>query len=445
MHGTTPHPRLHWATGDDPIATHVGARLLCDLSGALGLTAGLSDALAPLKQRRRGHDRGQVLTHLAVAIADGATRVTDIAVLGRQPAVFGPVASVATTWRTLEALHGAALDAVAPARAAARRRAWAAGLDPGFYVIDIDGTLVTAHSEKEGAAPTYKRGFGFYPLLAFCDGTGEPLAGILRPGNAGSGTAADHVTVLDAALAQLPVDPRTHEVIVRADSAGCSHAFLNHCATQGARFIVGHPFPEDLAAQVIGARGIRWIPALTADGTAERDVGEVAEFTARVDLAGWPPGSRVIVRREIPHPGAQLRFTDVHGYRYQVCLTNLDSPDIAFLEALYRGRGRCEQAIRDLKATGLTHLPSAGFAFNQAWLTAVLLAGDLLAWTRGLLLTGALRRATAPRLRYALLHTAGRLVRSARRTTVRIPRTWPWAEALRGAFTRCARLPAAAP
>jgi len=128
-----------------------------------------------------------------------------------------------------------------------------------------------------------------------------------------------------------------------------------------------------------------------------------------------------------------------------VCLTNLDSPDIAFLEALYRGRGRCEQAIRDLKATGLTHLPSAGFAFNQAWLTAVLLAGDLLAWTRGLLLTGALRRATAPRLRYALLHTAGRLVRSARRTTVRIPRTWPWAEALRGAFTRCARLPAAAP
>ena len=151
------------------------------------------------------------------------------------------------------------------------------------------------------------------------------------------------------------------------------------------------------------------------------------------------------MRREIPHPGAPLRFTDVHGYRYQACLTNLDTPDIAFLEALYRGRGRCEQAIRDLKATGLTHLPSAAFALNHAWLTAVLLAGDLLAWARGLLLTGALRRATAPRLRYTLLHTAGRLVRSARRTTVRLPRGWPWAEALRGAFARCARLPMAAP
>lgn len=423
----------------------MGARLLCDLADTLGLTPGLSNALAPLKQRGRGHDRGQVLTHLAVAIADGAARVTDIAVLGRQPAVFGAVASVATTWRTLEALDASAQDAVGRARAAARCRAWAAGLDPGFYVVDIDGTLVTAHSEKEGAAPTYQRGLGFYPLRAFLNATGEPLASLLRPGNAGSGTAADHVTVLDGALAQLPVDPHAQEVIVRADSAGCSPAFLDPCGTQGVRFIVGHPFPEDLAAQVIGARGVRWIPALTAEGTAERDMGEVAEFTARVDLTGWPPGSRVIVRREIPHPGAQLRFTDVHGYRDQGCLTHLETPDIAFLEALYRGRGRCEQAIRDLKATGLTHLPSAGFAFNQAWLTAVLLAGDLLAWTRGLLLTGALPRATAPRLRYTLLHTAGRLVRSARRTTVRLPWTWPWAEALRGAFARCARLAAAIP
>ena len=171
------------------------------------------------------------------------------------------------------------MDAVAQARAA--------GGDPGFYVVDLDGTLVTAHSEKEGAAPTYKRGFGFYPLLAFLDATGEPLAGILRPGNAGSGTAADHVTVLDAALAQLPVDPTQQEVIARADTAGCSHAFLEHCGTRGVRFIVGHPFPEAIAAAVLGARGIRWMPAPTADGTAEREVGEVAEFTGRVDLTGW--------------------------------------------------------------------------------------------------------------------------------------------------------------
>ena len=131
-----------------------------------------------------------------------------------------------------------------------------------------------------------------------------------------------------------------------------------------------------------------------------------------------------------------MQFTDVHGYRYPVCLTNLDTPDIAFLEALYRGCRRCGQAIRDLKATGLTHLPSAAFALNQAWLTAVLVAGDLLAWTRGLLLTGPLRRATAPRLRYALLHTAGCLVRSARHTTVRVPTAWPWASGLFDAVGR---------
>lgn len=445
MHRTTPHPRLHGAPGDDPLVTHVGARLLADLADALGLGPGLSEALGSLKQRRRGHDRGRVLTHLAVAIADGATRLSDLGVLARQPAVFGPVASVATPWRTLAALDAAAQTAVARARAAARRRAWAAGLDPGFYVVDLDGTLVTAHSDKEGAAPTYKRGFGFYPLLAFLDATGEPLAGLLRPGNAGSGTAADHVTVLDAALAPLPVDPHRQDVIVRADTAGGSPGFLDYCVTRGTRFIVGMPLTMELASALIGARGVRWIPALTADGPAERDVGEVAEFTGRVALHGWPPGRRVIVRREIPHPGAQWPFTDVHGYRYPVCLTNLDTPDVAFLEALYRGRGRCEQAIRDLKATGLTHLPSAAFARNQAWLTAVLVAGDLLAWTRGLLLTGALRRATAPRLRYTLLHTAGRLVRSARRTTGRVPTAGPWADALLDAVARCARLAHAVP
>lgn len=156
---------------------------------------------------------------------------------------------------------------------------WQAGMDPGFYVIDIDGTLLTAPSEKEGAAPTYKRGFGFYPLLAFLDRTGEALAGILRPGNAGSGTAADHIAVLDAALAQLPVDPPQQEVIVRTDTAGCAHRFVEHCVTTGARFVVGHPLTEEGAATVIGRRRLTWVPAVTADGRAERDVGEVAAVT----------------------------------------------------------------------------------------------------------------------------------------------------------------------
>ena len=184
-----------------------GARLLCELADELGLGHGLSAAMAPTKKRRRGHDRGQVLVDLAVAIADGATTISDLRVLADQPALFGEVASVPTTWRTLEAVDAAALERIARARARARAEAWAAGLDPGFYVIDLDATLVGAHSEKEGAAPNYKHGFGFSPLMAFLDATGELLAARLRPGNAAPGNAEDHVIVLDDALAQLPVDP----------------------------------------------------------------------------------------------------------------------------------------------------------------------------------------------------------------------------------------------
>ena len=415
---------------------HAGARLLCDLADELGLTAGLSVAMAPTKKRRRGHDRGGVLVDLAVAIADGATTISDVRILANQPSLFGEVASTATTWRTLEAVDEAVMVRIAEARRAARRAAWAAGMDPGFYVIDIDGTLVGSHSEKEGAAPNYKHGFGFYPLMAYLDATGETLAGLLRPGNAGSGTAADHVEILDAALFQLPVDPTSSEVIVRADSAGCSHEFLDACRTRAVRFVVGHALTAEIAAVAMTIPEGRWVRAISADGTEERDGAETAEITDLVDLSGWPAGTRMIARRELAHPGAQLSFTDIDGHRYQAFLTDHPEPDICFLEAVYRGRGRCECAIRDSKDTGLANLPSAEFAINQAWLVEVLIAGDLLAWTKGLCLTGELAHAEPKRLRYTLLHAAGIIVRSGRRTTVRIAEGWPWADELVTAFGR---------
>lgn len=334
------------------MVSHAGARLLVDLADELGLTQQLSVAMAATKKRRRGHDRGEVLVNLTVALADGATAISDLAILADQSGLFGEVASVPTTWRTLEAMDDDALDRIAGARAEARRAAWAAGMDPGFYVIDIDGTLVDVHSAKELATPTYKRGFGFYPLVAYLDATGEALAGMLRQGNAGSGTAEDHVVVLDAALRQLPVDPNSNEVIVRTDAGGTSHGLAPACEERGVRFIGGNRLTAALAQTIMVIPKNHWMRAISADGAEERDTGEVAEITDLVDMSRWPEAMRMLIRREEPHPGAQLTFTDVEGYRYQVFVTDLPGPDICFIEALYRGRGRCDVASATPRTRG---------------------------------------------------------------------------------------------
>jgi hypothetical protein len=424
-------------TGDGTgIVNHAGARVLADLADEVGLTAALSVAMAPTKQRRRGHDRGQVLADVAVMLADGGETISDVAVLRDQPALFGEVGSHATVWRSLEAVDVAVLARIKQARAEARAAAWAAGADPGFYVIDLDATLIGAHSDKEQAAPTYKRGFGFHPLLAYLDATGEALAGLLRPGNAGSGTAVDHVTVLDDALAQLPVDPLEVEVIARVDSAGWSHGFVNHCRDRRVRFVIGHQLTIDIANVLVNVPERAWRPAISADGSELREHAEVVEITARVDLSAWPQGCRIIARREDPHPGAQLTFTDVDGHRFQVFATDLPDADIAYLEALYRGRGRAERQICDTKATGLTNLPSHSFAINSVWLQLTLTAHDLLAWSRLLLFDGDMAQAEPKRLRYCLFHTAGHLVTTGRRTICRLSATWPWTDDLVTAFTR---------
>jgi hypothetical protein len=418
------------------VVSHAGVRLLSDLADAIGLTGGLSIAMAPTKQRRRGHDRGHVLVDLAMSIADGGDAIADLAVLRNEPNLFGAVASDSTAWRTLDAVDSAALKRIAVARAEARRQVWAAGADPGFYVIDFDGTLVTAHSDKDGAAPNYKRGFGYHPLLAFLDATDEALAGILRPGNAGSNTTADHVELLAMALAQLPVDPESVEVVARADSAALTHGFVDACRGAHVRFSIGHDLTEPIRNACLAIPPRRWQPAITADGSDEREGADVAEITDLVDLSRWPAGTRAIARREEPHPGAQLTFTDIDGHRFQVFVTDQTATDIAYLEALQRGRGRAEKLICNLKDTGLTNLPSAEFAINHAWLTIALIAHDLLAWCRVLTLDGDLARAEPKRLRYCLLHAAGLIARTGRRTRLRLAAGWPWVNELVTAFNR---------
>jgi hypothetical protein len=434
-------PRLVVTADGANVVGHAGARVLSDLADAVGLTDGLAVAMAPTKQRRRGHDRGQVLVDVAVMIADGGEAISDLAVLRNQPDLFGQVASTPTAWRTLQAVDADALERIAVARAAARRAVWAAGADPGFYVIDFDGTLITAHSDKQGAAPTYKKGFGHHPLLAFLDATGEALGGILRPGNAGPNTAADHVELLAMALAQLPVDPRSAEVVARADSAALTHGFVDACRETGVRFSIGHDLTGPIRTACLAVPARRWQPAVTADGTDERPGAEVAEITDLIDLRRWPTGTRAIARREEPHPGAQLTFTDVDGHRFQLFITDQTDPDIAYLEALQRGRGRAEKLICNAKDTGLTNLPSADFTINAAWLTMALVAHDLLVWAQLVCLDGELARAEPKRLRYCLLHAAGQLVRSGRRTRLRLARGWPWATQLAIAFGRVRDFP----
>lgn len=315
-------PHLVVTADGTGVAAHVGTRLLGDMADALGLTDGLSAAMAPTRQRRSAHDPGRVLVDLVLNVAGGGTSLSDLKVLRDQPEVFGTVASDPTAWRVLASVDEEVLVSVDAARAAARATAWAAGARPpkDFIVLDFDATLVTSHSEKEKAAANYKHGFGFHPLLCFVDATNDAVAGVLRPGNAGSNTAADHIAVLDAALAQLPVkttkcDPQNGEwMLARADSAGCTHDFLDALRDRGLEFSVGFPMDGPVREAVLALPETAWTGAIRQDMEV-REGAEVAEVTDLLDLSAWPTGTRAIVRREEPHPGAQLSFTDINGHR----------------------------------------------------------------------------------------------------------------------------------
>ncbi|WP_372337870.1 IS1380 family transposase [Streptomyces sp. MK5] len=457
-------PKVHVSADGSGVVGHAGARLLADLADATGLTAAYSAALRPLRPRGTGHDPGRVATDLAVMLADGGEAIADLAVLRDQGEVFGPVASTPTAWRLLADTDEAALASLRAARASAREVAWmqaaetgegipaarAGGQELPGLVLDLDATLVTCHSEKEQAAPTYKGGFGFHPLLCFLANTGEAVSGRLRPGNSGANTAADHVAVLDQALTQIP-DTHRHgtDILVRTDSAGSAKAFLTHVRDlrkRGIRtfFSVGYAITEPVRRAIRSVPDRLWHPALDQDGTL-RDGAEVAELTGLVDLDGYPAGTRIIVRRERPHPGAQLSLFDQdEGLRHQVFLT--DTPysgggSAQFLEVRHRGHATVEDHIRCGKTTGFGRFPSRHFDVNAVWLELSLTAIDLLAWTRVLLLDGKLATAEPKKLRYRLLHVAARLTRGGRRLRLRISATWPWRNELVAAFHRLAALP----
>jgi hypothetical protein len=448
------------------VVSHAGGVLLVEAVRGSGLDRALSAALAPWRKPLAVHDPAKVLTDLAIALALGGDCLADVALLRAEPGVFGPVASDPTVSRTIDALAKDAprvLAAIDAARASARARVWelAGGQAPDAgacaaapLVIDVDATLVTAHSEKESAAATFKRGFGFHPLWAFIDhgsaGTGEPAAVQLRPGNAGSNTAADHIAVIRAALRQLPRYRRGgrpgRAVLVRIDGAGATHELLDWLAGQRLGYSIGFTLPTDAVKLIENIPKAVWTPAYDADGKV-RDGAWVAELTGLLDLSRWPDGMRVIIRKERPHPGAQLRLTDADGHRITAFATNTPAggpgTQLPDLELRHRRRARCEDRIRAAKDTGLTNLPLHGFDQNRIWCAIIALACDITAWMQTLALTGHTARRWEPkRLRLRLLWTAGRLVRTGRRILLHLSAHAPWTDLAVTALTRLRTRPA---
>jgi Transposase DDE domain group 1 len=464
-------PWLSVITGGESLVSHAGGVLLVESARRSGLARQLSRRLGPWRLPLATHDPGKIVLDLAVAVALGGDAACDIAVPRAQPGVFGPVASDPTVSRLIARLatdSDAALAAINAARAAARERVWdwaTAPLQDGLVVIDLDATLLDAHSDKEQASRTWKKGFGFHPLLGFVDhgagGGGEPVAELLRPGRAGSNTAADHVVVVEAALAQVPAALRARDaagrvaVLVRTDAAGATTQFARHLARAGVQFSLGANLGHfDIPGALAVLPAQAWTPAYQArkPRAAEhgvqiqpRDGAWVAEVSGLVDLSAWPPGTRLILRKERPHPGAQLRITDADGMRVTGFLTNTSTGgparQLADLELRHRRHARVEDRIRAGKDTGMRNLPFHDLAQNRIWLAVAALAADLLAWCARLALPPTAATYEPKRLRLRILAVAGRIVRTARRRILRIDPDWPWADVIISAHARLRALP----
>jgi hypothetical protein len=347
----------------------------------------------------------------------------------------------------------------------------------GVTCVRLDASVVTCHSEKELAEPNFK-GFGYHPLLAFCDNTGEPLAGMLRKGSAGSNTVTDHLQILEAAIAALPPVFR-RALMVTCDGAGASHGLITRLDQLAARrgyqltYSVGWDLGERERRVIRLVPGPAWQIAVDQRGEIrERRAGDgcgdagcahrgcwveeahVTELTALLrtgpagdQLAGWPQTMRVFARRERPHPGAQLTlFETEDGWRYSLWVTNLPASlrgwraNPAYIDAAHRVHARVEDGIRTGKDCGFGRFPSHAFSINAAWLAAALIAATLLAWLKLLALDGALARAEPKTLRYKILHAAARLTRGGRRRQLRIQASWPWAADIVTAWERITAL-----
>ena len=449
------YPRVRVEGGGSGTVSQAGAVLLVETVRKSGLDTAISAALAPWRKPRAVHDPGKILLDVAVAVALGGDCLADVGMLRADMRVFGPVASDPTVSRLIDTLATAgpkALTAIRSARAEVRSRVWElAGTNgpaaDGQVTVDIDGVLILAHSEKQDATATWKKTFGHHPLVAFVDhgqtGSGEPVAALLRAGNAGSNTASDHIETAHLALAQLPRHLRRgRQTLIRTDSGGGTHAFLDWLSKPGRwlSYSVGMTITDAIHQAVMKIPKKAWTPAYDAGGT-ERPGAWVAEITDMPDLSSWPKGMRLIVRKERPHPGAQLRFTDLDGLRLTCFATNTKGGQLADLELRHRRRARCEDRIRNARDTGLRNLPLHDTAQNRIWLEIVQIALDVLAWMSMLALAGDARRWEPKKLRLRLFSAAARLVNTGRHRWLRFTTRWPWTDVITHAFGRLHTLP----
>ena len=452
MHATSTR-RAVVEPGGDQVVAHVGLHALGVFADQLGLGQALSDRIPLRSARLPLHDRGKVLVHTMLMLAGGGECCSDIEHLRVEDSLFADVCSDSTLYRTVTCdLTPQTLASVKEAFAQVRAKVWkkaklAKGSGP--VVLDIDATLTDVHSEhKEGTGPNYKGGYGFHPMGCFVDGTGETPSMRLRPGNAGANDAADHLAVLDEAIAQLPPEIAAghrddddgsevrHQIVVRTDSAGATKEFVWGCFDRS----VGFSVTARTNAQVQGAIAqvaedeTRWRPARRQDGKKRRGAA-VAEVTDLVDLSQWPPGTRLVIRREPLHPGAQQSLFPSLEYRYWGHYTDQRGTPVT-RDVFHRAHAHVEDHIERLKDSGLERLPFADLEANQAWLALVCMAADLVRWFQLLCLSGGLQAAEPKALRWHLWHAPARMVRSGRQRVIRLLDGWPDTDAILSAYRR---------
>ena len=438
--------------GGTGVVAHVGLHALGSFADRLGLGDSLSARIPLTGERLPIHDRGKVLVHTALMLAGGGESCADIEHLRLQSDLFGSVPSDSTVFRTFHEIDTTTRTGIAEAMAELRAKVWCRSsvtTSSSPVILDIDASLVEIHTDgKQHAAPTYKGGFGFHPMFCFADATGEVLSGVLRPGNAGANTVSDHLEVLDQAIAQLPAtiaaghrsgdDATTTKrtVVVRADSAGCTEGFLAGCRARNVSFFVTARSNPQVTAAVLDAIGVEtvWEPALTQGGES-RPGAAVCELTSLITDEKLPVGTRLIVRREPLHPGAQRSLFPSLDFRYWGFYTDADGSPVE-LDATMRSHAHVERHIQRLKDSGLCRMPFTSFEANATWMMTVAMSADLVRWFQLLCFDGPWVDARPKAMRWGIFHAPGRLIHRSRQRVVRIIDGWPGTDALLEAYRR---------